>query len=592
MIEEKITLVKIKDLLDNYFIKLPAFQRAYTWGKKEIIQFLKDIEKYSSKERYFIGNIFCYSDNHRDLSIIDGQQRITTLYLMLNAIRIIDDKKFKSLDINFFDGNTPKFDTVEASPFCHYLFDDNTIDDIYNSLVDEQTNDFTKLNLFYCQKYIYDYLNKNSFIINNINGIVNNLDMVLIFCENVSFGYQIFENINSKGQPLNNADLIKTAFFNRIKDRRGENEFNSFKYNTWKEIEKNFYVNVSLSDSFEDIGKKNTKALANFHQIFVYYNQLMFGKKHSKNSRKLYSNYVLKLDDMSQNELKNELDKILTLSKSYNYILNPFDNAIPTIESVQCNIQFLHFLGIKLYIPFAVALINKLDEGKYRSNKNEIKKIFCKLSIFHFVFNTMFKMKPSLVEPKYNSLAHRIYAEDINFREIKKGINEITCDVIENQIGTDLDYCYELYLKGLNKILFTIDRATTSVQKAKPYKKFRGSTQISYLLGMFEQYLKNDYSNIPTIDSVEHISCLKDEGKNNINNFLIFNFLPLEREINNLCEDKILEDKIDLYRRSNYKLTRKFCELYDNNNGDEQLISDEWKKEIVKILVSILKQDI
>ena len=109
---------------------------------------------------------------------------------------------------------------------------------------------------------------------------------------------------------------------------------------------------------------------------------------------------------------------------------------------------------------------------------------------------------------------------------------------------------------------------------------------------MFEQYLKNDYSNIPTIDSVEHISCLKDEGKNNINNFLIFNFLPLEREINNLCEDKILEDKIDLYRRSNYKLTRKFCELYDNNNGDEQLISDEWNKEIIKILVSILKQDI
>lgn len=592
MIEEKIYLVKINDLLDNYYIKLPSFQRAYTWGKKEIIQFLKDIEKYSSRERYFIGNIFCYSDNHKDLSIIDGQQRVTTLYLMLNAIRLIDAKKYEELGIDFFEGNLPKFDTVEASPFCHYLFDDNSIDDIYNSLVAEQTNDFTKLNLFYCQKYIYEYLNKHNFIIENINDIIDNLEMVLIFCKNISFGYQIFENINSKGQPLNNADLIKTAFFSRIKDRRGVNEFNSFKYNTWKEIEKNFYANVSLSDSFEDIGKKNAKALANFHQIFAYYNQLKFGKKHSRNSRKLYSDYVLKLDDMTQNELKNELDKILKLSKSYNYILNPFDNAIPTIESVQHNIIFLHFLGIRLYIPFAIALINKLEEGKYRNNKNEIKKIFCKLSIFHFIFNTLLKMKPSLVEPKYNSLAHRIYADDISFSEVKKGINEIAYDVIESQIGTDIDSCYEIYLKGLNRVLFTIDRAGISVQKANGYKKFKDSLQISCLLGMFEQYLKNDYSNIPTIDSVEHISCLKDEGKKDINNFIIFNFLPLEGKINNKCEDKKLVDKIDLYRKSNYKLTKKFCELYDEYDGNEQLLSERWKKEIITILVSILKADI
>ncbi|MBQ6285607.1 MAG: DUF262 domain-containing protein [Bacilli bacterium] len=592
MIEEKIDLVKIKDLLDNYFIKLPSFQRAYTWGKKEIVQFLKDIEKFSSRERYFIGNIFCYSNNHKDLSIIDGQQRITTLYLMLNAIRLIDEVKFKKLDIDFFEGSTSKFDTVEASPFCHYLFDDDSIIDIHDSLLKEQTNDFTKVNLFYCQKYIHEYLIKHTFIIKNIDKIIGNLEMVLIFCKNISFGYQIFENINSKGQPLNNADLIKTAFFNRIRDRRGENEFYSFKYNAWKEIERNFYVNISSSDDLEKIGKKNVKALANFHQLFAYYNQLKFGKKHSRNSRKLYSDYVLKLDDMTQSELKNELDKILELSKSYNYILNPFDNAIPTIESVQHNIIFLNFLGIKLYIPFAIALINKLYEGRYRNNKNDIKKLFCKLSIFHFVFNTLFSMKPSLIESKYNSLAHKIYVEDIIFREIKKEINEISCDIIESQIGTDPDSCYEMYLKGLNKILFTVDRAGTSVHKEKGYKKFKDSLQISCLLGMFEQYLKNDYSNIPTIDSVEHISCLKDEGKNNINNFLIFNFLPLEREINNECEDKILKDKIDLYRNSNYKLTKKFCELFDEYDGNEKMLNERWKKEIITILVSILKKDI
>lgn len=590
MIKDRINLININILLEQYYIKLPSFQRAYTWGKKEIYQFLKDLEYYAINKNYFIGNIFGYLISDKELYIIDGQQRITTLYLLLNGIRLIDNKQFIGLNISFFDDNDiARFDTEEASPFCHYLFNNDDLDTTYKSLVEESNKDFTKMNLYFGQKYICEFLEEHQKLKDEIVSIMKNLEIILIFCEDSSYGYQIFENINSKGQALNNVDLIKNAFFNRIKNKRGEKDFNSFKYNLWKEIEEKFYTKLSEDDTFEKLAKKNAKSVSNFHQMFAYYNQLKFGKKHSRNSRQLYNNYVLKLDDMNQNQLKDELSKILNITKAYNYVINPFDKSIPTLESVQNCIIFLDNLGIKLYIPFAIALINKVEEGEYRNFKKEIKKLFCKISVFHFIFNTVYSMKPSLVENKYNSLAHDVYNNSIKFQKIKNQVEIITVETIENYIGIDFESNCDNYRKNLYKVLFTTDRSGTPVKKAKGYKKSKDTLQINFLLGIIEQFLKNDYSNIPTIDTVEHINCLKDAGKNEIYNFCIFNFLPLEKDINEACKDKNLSEKILIYKKSNYMLVKMFCENYEKYKNNEELLKENWEKEITKILISLLK---
>lgn len=588
MVDEKIKLVDIQFLLKNFYIKLPSFQRAYTWGKKEINQFLKDLECCSIEKEYFIGNIFCYSQDNEKIFIIDGQQRITTLFLLLNGIRLIDNKLFNTLNISFFEDNKAKFDTEEASPFCHYLFDSDNMDEIYKILIEESNKDFTKINMYFCQKYICEYLKTNQIIKKFILKIMGNLKMILIFCKNISEGYKIFENINSKGQPLNNVDLIKTAFFSRIKDKRGEKEFDSFKYNIWKEIEEKFYIRLDVDDTASKINKKNNKSISNFHQIFSYYNQLEFGKKHSRNSRILYMDYVLKLDSMSQLQLKKELNNILDLAKTYNYIVNPFDRSIPTLESIQRCIIFLDNLKIKIYIPFAIALINKIENGNYRNYKNETKKLFCKIAVFHFIFNTVFDEKPSLVENKYNSLAHSIYAENLQFKKINNKINEITFSTINNQIGTELETNFEKYKIKLYKVLFTIERAGEKLQKRKEFKKSKDALQINFLLGIFEQFLKNDYSNIPVIDTVEHINCLKDTGKDNSYNFCIFNFLPLETKLNDECGDKDLSQKIKIYKKSNYMLTKLFCKTYEECEEKQNDFIKCWEKQIVDILISML----
>lgn len=73
----------------NYYYKIPRYQREYVWGRKQWEELYDDISE--NDPGYFIGSIICIN-NEKDsfktscLEIIDGQQRLTTVCLLLLAI--------------------------------------------------------------------------------------------------------------------------------------------------------------------------------------------------------------------------------------------------------------------------------------------------------------------------------------------------------------------------------------------------------------------------------------------------------------------------------------------------------------------------
>lgn len=77
---------KENEIIENFTIeelsakkfKIPLYQREYTWQSDEVLTLIEDL-KQTKKTRYYIGNIVVDKDNN----VIDGQQRLTTLYLML-----------------------------------------------------------------------------------------------------------------------------------------------------------------------------------------------------------------------------------------------------------------------------------------------------------------------------------------------------------------------------------------------------------------------------------------------------------------------------------------------------------------------------
>ncbi len=84
---------EIRKVLGSNYYKIPRFQRPYSWDKDNIQEFWNDIENHKSGE-FFIGSMVVYIKGHYRY-IVDGQQRLTTITILLAALRD------KFLEINF-----------------------------------------------------------------------------------------------------------------------------------------------------------------------------------------------------------------------------------------------------------------------------------------------------------------------------------------------------------------------------------------------------------------------------------------------------------------------------------------------------------
>ena len=91
--------IEFKDFisgLGNNLIKVPDYQRDYVWKTgSEIEEFWQDLEEHyvdiqreSNKNGLFLGNlILCNPENSDTFQIVDGQQRITTIFILLISFR-------------------------------------------------------------------------------------------------------------------------------------------------------------------------------------------------------------------------------------------------------------------------------------------------------------------------------------------------------------------------------------------------------------------------------------------------------------------------------------------------------------------------
>ena len=83
-------LKTIKELFDGTKIfRVPLYQRAYSWSDKQLTDFMEDIKNQRTNRTYFLGTILLEKGKNegdfRTIDIVDGQQRLTTLLLLLIA---------------------------------------------------------------------------------------------------------------------------------------------------------------------------------------------------------------------------------------------------------------------------------------------------------------------------------------------------------------------------------------------------------------------------------------------------------------------------------------------------------------------------
>ncbi|WP_208386405.1 DUF262 and DUF1524 domain-containing protein [Helicobacter pylori] len=230
---------------NNQFV-IPIYQRLYSWKKEQCEQLWDDIIKIGGNDKmngHFIGSILYVrvDDTHSSpLLIIDGQQRLTTITLLLIALRnrsseeveILEKfsrKKVESYLINSDKDGDKKFRLILSESDKDTLL----------SLIDKDRRKPSEPSLKIVEnfKLFEKWIRKNTDKLETIFKGLEKLMIVWIALNKEKDDPQlIFESMNSKGIELTQADLIRNYIIMETEDEKQEDFYNQY----WRAMEENF----------------------------------------------------------------------------------------------------------------------------------------------------------------------------------------------------------------------------------------------------------------------------------------------------------------------------------------------------------------
>ena len=177
MSEEKAKILKIKDVFDLK-LSIPDYQRPYKWTVKNVQQLIDDLlTHFRDNKVYRIGTIVLYKNDGKS-EIVDGQQRLTTLSLLLH--------KLGRKDILFLQ-----------EKLSHSISEFNIIEN-------------------------YKFINSYNFPLGFEEYILETCEMVRIKLDDLDEAFQFFDSQNSRGKPLESYDLLKAYHLREMKDKPKE----------------------------------------------------------------------------------------------------------------------------------------------------------------------------------------------------------------------------------------------------------------------------------------------------------------------------------------------------------------------------------
>ncbi|EHK2326309.1 DUF262 domain-containing protein [Clostridium perfringens] len=234
----------IKDLLSNKFLfEIPDYQRAYSWTKENLKQLVEDIwesvelnkargnKEFDQYEPYFLGSIVLCSKEYKDdgcgiYDVIDGQQRLTSIIMLIAAIRdLIDNEEYKKVlsDLIYQKPNVlmgikesirVKARGKEEEFFKRYILTNGGTELVKDLDMEELSE--AKQNMVNAIEVFRDsFFNENGELLEEklnefIVYLLQKVVLVVITTESFTSAFRLFNVINARGLPLTDSDLLKS----------------------------------------------------------------------------------------------------------------------------------------------------------------------------------------------------------------------------------------------------------------------------------------------------------------------------------------------------------------------------------------------
>lgn len=339
-------LIKLNDI---QFV-IPVYQRNYDWTEKHCKVLLNDIiEAGKNKKEHFIGSIVYVNDNKpatsvKELIVVDGQQRLTTITLIyLRLYRLLDgigneplkNKIYKQYLINEF-ANTPD-KKIKLKPTAN---NDKALKHIYDNV---KISHNEKSNIIDNYTYFENNITENNYkeVLDGLS-YLNIIDMALD--RNIDDPQRIFESLNSTGLALSQGDLIRNYILMKLNSKEQEEIYEKY----WEYIEK---------DAKDE--SKNENMVSDFIRDFMTseYNKI-------PNKSRVYEEFKEKFSIVNLNVIKNYLGVLKEYASYYNKLLNPkkendkdISLKLDNIKSLEVNVSYPFFL--KIYKDYNDKIIDK-----------------------------------------------------------------------------------------------------------------------------------------------------------------------------------------------------------------------------------------
>ncbi len=601
--------VNLKELLNpknRYFI--PSYQRSYDWEEQNILKLIENLNSLSDEKDFiFLGNMEIRRETTIQ-QIIDGQQRITTLLILLNYLnpnKYSDDVIKNMLKIKIQSNDISENIKDEQDKFIDFLNNkDYTAEELKElnghsnaslrrkKIFNFRNNNVYKLNYY----YIKEALNKANIISEKskqefAENILNNVYVVAIYINEEikeSEAINIFDTINTTGKPLETKDIFKIKMYEYSKSKNETNpddiirKINILHNNIQAQNEKIIELEKNIREN-ETNGKTEFSEINmisetfSFEDILKIYKFILIARVVNKKDDDI-ANYKSELFSMS---IDNFYDKLFL------YILdNIHKKQFEGFENEKINVQDFYDI-YETYVNLSNTILNLQNINSETYFAYKMLKKYTSYSWTYNFLPVLFLWRFKVIDDDFNKFVINIsklleYFSITQRQAINEGKNFInniiikivnmsfSAEKINEEIEEKLKKCSEEKL--LNKLEGEIAKIRKNkeiscliIAKVAESKKTENEDK-----DISEHELLQKYQKLFTRKfDIEHICAIDNDDKRfKDNKNYLGNLMILEYSINRNIRNNAIEKKLEKYKNSKFKVVKNEVHFIEKNGID------------------------
>ena len=403
---------------------IPDYQRPYAWGEDQCQTLWDDIflfsfpnnnsDEFDDNEEYFLGCIVTFKNENEKSEVIDGQQRLTTLMIILRAFydkfaHMQDQNSIQTRDrIEKCIWKTDTFGTADKPTLKidSEVATDNDKEEFLELLRTGEVNPDSKSqyvsNYKFFQAKIDEFLNSFASYFPYLPArILGNCILLPIEAESQDTALRIFSTLNDRGLPLSDADIFKAQFYRYYGDLGRKDEF----IEEWKDLE------AISSDVF------HIKSGSPMDELFARYMYFLRAKEGNKSTTTEALRKFYERNKYQYLKKESTIDDLKSLAYFWQSIANQDSDRFT--DSILRQLFVLHYAPNSMWqnITSVFFLQNKDQDGNL--DPTRLSEFLSKITAFIFTYAVTNPGVNALRTPVYDEMVNIVNDTEVTFSKFK-----------------------------------------------------------------------------------------------------------------------------------------------------------------------------